>query len=467
MACTDGSEQRYQRLFDRYHGQLYAYCRRRTDAQTAADSLAETFLVAWRRIDDVPDGDAALGWLYGVARRVLSNEFRRSRRSRRLVARLRSDGSVSGPTPEVVVVRQERAGIMLNAVARLRPQDQEVLRLAWWEELPHAEIAGILGCSPNAASHRIHRAARRVAKEYQRLNHAHPAVEAGRGACEEVSRDDRHRHGRGVHADRKPDPAPRRSRCRRARLRCCRRSHEEGSRHASPDPIVYDLVIEGAVAYPDFDPVAAANGSGVAVVRSKVVTVNDGNGLQIEFLHAVGIPPLQPSRCSPASKPAPPTANAATATSATAPRPARPATCTAGTPLNCNDANVCTHRLLQPGDRLPTARARGTNGTACSDGNVCNGTETCQAGTCTAGTALNCNDGNVCTARHLQPRYRLPSRNAAPPAPTATSATATRAARPSRDARRNGAQLQRRQSMHGRHMLGRHLHQHGILSALG
>ena len=180
MAGTNGLEQRYRRLFDRYHRQVYAYCRRRSDAQTATDGLAETFLVAWRRIDEVPEGDAALGWLYGVARRVLANEFRRTRRSRQLATRLRADGWASDLTPEVVVVRQERDRVMLAALAELRPQDQEVLRLAWWEELPHAEIADILGCSQNAATLRVHRAARRVAKEYQRLNHGHPAVEVTR-----------------------------------------------------------------------------------------------------------------------------------------------------------------------------------------------------------------------------------------------------------------------------------------------
>ena len=78
------SEQRYRRLFDRHR----AYCRRRTDAATASDASAETFAVAWRRLEDVPDGDAALGWLYGTARRVLANEFRSSRRRRGLLRRL-------------------------------------------------------------------------------------------------------------------------------------------------------------------------------------------------------------------------------------------------------------------------------------------------------------------------------------------------------------------------------------------
>ena len=67
MAGIASSEQRYQALFYRQHREVYAYCRRRTIAHTAGDVAAETFLVAWRRVDDVPDGGAALGWLYGVA----------------------------------------------------------------------------------------------------------------------------------------------------------------------------------------------------------------------------------------------------------------------------------------------------------------------------------------------------------------------------------------------------------------
>lgn len=173
MVVAGSVEQRYRRLFDRHSRQVYAYCRRRTDAQTAADAAAETFLVAWRRLDDIPDGDAELGWLYGVARKVLANEYRRNRRSRRLLARIGENDPDPAPTPEMVVVRRERDSIMLAALARLTPDDQEVLRLAWWEEIPHVEIAAVMGCSRQAVSQRIHRAALRAAKEYRRLDHDH------------------------------------------------------------------------------------------------------------------------------------------------------------------------------------------------------------------------------------------------------------------------------------------------------
>jgi RNA polymerase sigma-70 factor (ECF subfamily) len=166
------SEQRYRCLFDRFNRDVYAYCRRRTDFHTASDAAAETFLVAWRRIDDVPDGDAALGWLYGVARRVLSNEFRSDRRRRGLLNSLRRSGSESAPAPDVVVVRREQDRQVLAAMSRTRPEDQELLRLALWEGLAHAEIAEMLGCSTQAATQRIYRATRRVAREYRRLDHS-------------------------------------------------------------------------------------------------------------------------------------------------------------------------------------------------------------------------------------------------------------------------------------------------------
>ncbi|MBT9560425.1 MAG: hypothetical protein IV100_30650, partial [Myxococcales bacterium] len=70
-------------------------------------------------------------------------------------------------------------------------------------------------------------------------------------------------------------------------------------------------------------------------------------------------------------------------------------TCAAGTALVCNDGNVCTTDSCDSASGCVTAPA--ADGTACADGDACNGAETCQAGSCAAGTALVCNDGNVCT----------------------------------------------------------------------
>ncbi|MCH9034472.1 MAG: hypothetical protein IID42_08210, partial [Planctomycetes bacterium] len=70
-------------------------------------------------------------------------------------------------------------------------------------------------------------------------------------------------------------------------------------------------------------------------------------------------------------------------------------TCVGGSSLNCDDSNVCTTDTCDA--TLGCQNAAVTDGTACADGDLCNGDETCQLGVCTSGTALNCDDSNVCT----------------------------------------------------------------------
>ncbi len=65
---------RFVDLYQRYYRHVYAYCRRRTAADKVEDAVAETFLVVWRKIGEVPPGDEALPWLYSVAHRVLGSE---------------------------------------------------------------------------------------------------------------------------------------------------------------------------------------------------------------------------------------------------------------------------------------------------------------------------------------------------------------------------------------------------------
>lgn len=68
---------KFEAAYNRAYGQITAYVARRCDSpQDAADVVAETFTVAWRRVDELPDDTEATLWLYGVARKVLANHFR-------------------------------------------------------------------------------------------------------------------------------------------------------------------------------------------------------------------------------------------------------------------------------------------------------------------------------------------------------------------------------------------------------
>ncbi len=152
-------EQRFAELFADTNRVLLAYAIRRVaDPSDAADIVAETYLVAWRRLADVPPGDHARPWLFGVARRVLGNHYRGERRRTALADRLRANLSEVVEPPSGVLTDVERA------LARLSPDDQEILRLAAWEELAREEIAIVLGLSRTAVRVRLHRARRRLAE---------------------------------------------------------------------------------------------------------------------------------------------------------------------------------------------------------------------------------------------------------------------------------------------------------------
>jgi RNA polymerase sigma-70 factor (ECF subfamily) len=158
---TEHDRARFDRLYRTHFHQILGYALRRTGtAEDAADVVSKTFLVAWRRLDAVPPGDAAKPWLYGVARNVLANQRRGQRRRARLATRLGAElAAVMGeaaPSAEPFLLEA-----LSVAFRRLGADDREVLALMAWENLGRDEIAAVLGCSRGAARVRLHRARKR------------------------------------------------------------------------------------------------------------------------------------------------------------------------------------------------------------------------------------------------------------------------------------------------------------------
>lgn len=163
MARSPRTDAEFRRLYDEHFVAIRSYCLRRLPVAEVNDAVAEVFLVVWRRIGDVPEGDAATLWLYGIARNVVRNVDRSTRRRTRLEGRLRPFEQRSAIDPETVVVRRSEDGELLEKLAKLRPADQEVLRLSVWEELTNAEIAEVLGIDAHAVTMRLSRARNRLA----------------------------------------------------------------------------------------------------------------------------------------------------------------------------------------------------------------------------------------------------------------------------------------------------------------
>jgi hypothetical protein len=94
-------ERRFDALVEAYSADVVSYCAWRSgSASDTEDAVAEVLLTAWRRLDDVPAGDAARAWLYATARRVLANQRRSTRRRAALAERLALTAPPEAPTPD-------------------------------------------------------------------------------------------------------------------------------------------------------------------------------------------------------------------------------------------------------------------------------------------------------------------------------------------------------------------------------
>ena len=139
----------------------------------------------------------------------------------------------------------------------------------------------------------------------------------------------------------------------------------------------FDITIEGQLVYDNFDQVAAAGGSGIPVVRAAVVTVSDGDGLQIDFGREMENPAIKGIEILAAS-----------------------GACTAD--ADCDDSNACTIDICDIGTCL---NANAADATPCDDGVACTSSDVCASGQC--GGVDNCIGGNCDVLTGLCGPYRL------------------------------------------------------------
>ena len=149
----------FRRIFEAAFDDLVRYAERRVVESAVDDVVADTFLVAWRRFDELPaEPSEARAWLFAVARRILANTHRGRRRSHAVAVRIASQPRHHHDDAADVAHRVDLA----RAFERLTPRDQEVLALVAWDGLSTAEAARVLEISTSALSVRLSRARRRL-----------------------------------------------------------------------------------------------------------------------------------------------------------------------------------------------------------------------------------------------------------------------------------------------------------------
>jgi RNA polymerase sigma-70 factor (ECF subfamily) len=168
MSVAKMDEVRFDALYRTTRRDVLAFLTRRSgDPDRAADLLAETYLVAWRKLREVPDGQPGRLWLFGVARNLLLKERGRRRSDNVLVERLASE--LHTAIAPCTGLEDHRSGPLAAAIAQLAQKEREILLLTAWEDLAPREIAIVTGSSANVVRVRLARARSKLRRELESL----------------------------------------------------------------------------------------------------------------------------------------------------------------------------------------------------------------------------------------------------------------------------------------------------------
>lgn len=180
---TSERSERLKSLYETYCPRVLAYALRRAPWEDAEEAVAETFIVAWRRLPEVPDDP--IPWLLAVARRVLANQRRANARRKALDLRL---GLAPRPESFVAPDPADEVGARMalgDALQHLREWDREALLLVAWDGLDNRQAALVMNCSPASFAVRVHRARRLLMQRLQEIEPNAPDPRARVGWPEE------------------------------------------------------------------------------------------------------------------------------------------------------------------------------------------------------------------------------------------------------------------------------------------
>ena len=182
-ASAGDADGRFAASYQRHQSAVHGYLRRRVGPADAEDLLAQVFVVAWRRVEDLPAAPADRLWLFGIARRVVADHRRSTLRRHRLRERLAAEAAPASTPSEFGDLRRR----VDAALKRLSDADRQVLGLLLWDDRSLAEAAELLACSLSAVESRYRRARSRFRDAYLAAGNRTPAAPPGRPAVVSVT----------------------------------------------------------------------------------------------------------------------------------------------------------------------------------------------------------------------------------------------------------------------------------------
>lgn len=149
---------RMDAIYEQHFDRVAAYCMRRLPPHAANDAISETFLTAWRKLDEVPHAPGTLPYLYRIAGNMIAHQRRTFARQGRLRSKLGRIAPDVPAAPDTQVLDYAAHREVRDALDDMGDADREIIRLRAWEELTTPQIAEVLQISTAAAQKRLSRA---------------------------------------------------------------------------------------------------------------------------------------------------------------------------------------------------------------------------------------------------------------------------------------------------------------------
>ncbi len=169
--ATQGNQEAFGALYERYVDRIYNYIYYRTGNQYDAEDLtARVFFRAMRHIENYTDrGLPISAWLYRIAHNLVANWHRDNSRRKEVpldeILLVRPDGE----HPEMVLLQSEEQERLLKVIRRLPPDRQQLLILKFVQHLSNAEIGQIMGRTEGAVKSLYHRTLLSLRDEFDQL----------------------------------------------------------------------------------------------------------------------------------------------------------------------------------------------------------------------------------------------------------------------------------------------------------
>ncbi|HNW59725.1 MAG TPA: RNA polymerase sigma factor [bacterium] len=145
-------------LYHAHKKAIYAFCFRLLgDKDSAMDGVQEVFLRAWENHRQLRDPARFRSWLFSIAHHYCLTSMRR-----RIPLWKGAQGTADEPAVDPADSRDEELQLLQAALARLQPEDRELVVLREFQQLHYQEIAAITGMTLSAVRSRLHRARHRL-----------------------------------------------------------------------------------------------------------------------------------------------------------------------------------------------------------------------------------------------------------------------------------------------------------------